>query len=59
MLGTELAFFESVVSGNSDTVHLLYSPLGGKGYGKLSEDPLRNLKYHLIITISMLTRYCI
>ena len=39
MLGTELAFFESVVSGNSDTVHLLYSPLGGKGYGKLSEDP--------------------
>ncbi len=59
MLGTEAAFFESVVSGNSDTVHLLYSPLGGKGYGKLSNDPLRNLKYHLIITISMLTRYCI
>ncbi len=59
MFGTEAAFFESVVSGNSDTVHLLYSPLGGKGYGKLSSDPLRNLKYHLIITISMLTRYCI
>lgn len=51
--------FESVVSGNSDTVHLLYTPLGGKGYGELSRDPLRNLKYHLVITISMLTRYCI
>ena len=59
MLVTELAFFESVVSGNSDTVHLLYTPLGGKGYGELSRDPLRNLKYHLVITISMLTRYCI
>ena len=46
MLVTELAFFESVVSGNSDTVHLLYTPLGGKGYGELSRDPLRNLKYH-------------
>jgi len=27
--------------------------------GKLSEDSLRNLKYHLIITVAFITRYCI
>lgn len=34
-------------------------PLENNHLGKLSTNPLRNLKYHLIITIAMITRFCI
>lgn len=55
----EMAFYESVRSGSLETVKTLFTPLGGEGFGKLSEDPLRNLKYHLVVTIAMITRFCI
>jgi AraC-like DNA-binding protein len=54
-----MAFYESVCSGNLETVKTLFTPLGGEGFGKLSEDPIRNLKYHLVISIAMVTRFCI
>lgn len=55
----ELAFYESVRSGNIETVKTLYTPLGGEGFGTLSKDPLQNLKYHLVVSIAMITRFCI
>jgi AraC-like DNA-binding protein len=55
----EMTFYESVRSGNVETVKTLYTPLGGEGFGKLSNDPLQNLKYHLVVTIAMITRFCI
>lgn len=55
----ELAFYQSVKMGNIEEARRLYKPLGGEGMGKLSDDPLRNLKYHLIITVAFITRYCI
>ncbi len=57
----ELAFYESVRSGNLETVKTLFTPLGGedKGFGKLSDDPLQNFKYHLVVSIAMITRFCI
>lgn len=55
----ELAFYEGIRSGNLEVVKLLITPLGGKGYGKLSNNSLQNLKYHLVITIAMVTRFCI
>ncbi len=55
----ELAFYEGIRSGNLEVVRLLFTPLGGKGYGILSTNSLQNLKYHLIITIAMVTRFCI
>lgn len=55
----ELAFYESVCSGNLEAVKTVFTPLGGEGFGKLSEDPLRNLKYHLVVSIAMVTRFCL
>ena len=42
-----------------ERVKELYTPLAVEGYGKLSEDKIRNIKYHLIITIALIARFCI
>lgn len=55
----EIAFYESVRSGSVETVKTLFTPLGGEGFGTLSQDPLQNLKYHLVVSIAMITRFCI
>lgn len=55
----EIAFYESVRSGNLETVKTLFTPLGGEGFGTLSQNPLRNLKYHLVVSIALITRFCI
>lgn len=55
----EMEFYQSVQSGNIKQVLSLMMPLAGDGFGLLSKDPIRNLKYHLIISISMITRFCI
>lgn len=58
-LEREMAFYESVRSGNLEAVKNLFTPLGGEGFGKLSNDPLQNLKYHLVVSIALITRFCI
>lgn len=55
----ELAFFNSIKTGNIAEMQTLFEPLDNKELGKLSNDTLRNLKYHLIITVALITRYCI
>lgn len=55
----EMQFYDSVKRGDMEEVMRLYRPLGGKGFGVLSEDSLRNLKYHLVISIAFITRFCI
>ncbi len=55
----EMEFYQSVKMGNIEETMRLFKPLNSEGLGKLSDDPLRNLKYHLIITIAFVTRYCI
>ncbi len=55
----EIAFYESVCSGNLETVKTLFTHLGGEGFGTLCPDPLQNLKYHLVVSIAMITRFCI
>ena len=55
----EMEFFHSIQSGNLDQVLQLFEPLDSTKLGKLSEDSLCNLKYHLIITVAFITRYCI
>lgn len=55
----EISFYESVCSGNLELVKTLFTPLGGEGFGILSHNHLRNLKYHLIVSIAMVTRFCI
>ena len=55
----EMAFYQSIKNGDMEEMHRLFKPLDVEGMGKLSNNPLRNLKYHLIITVSMITRYII
>lgn len=55
----ETAFFKSIKHGNINEARLLFKPLGSEKMGRLSENNLRNLKYHLIITVAFITRYCI
>lgn len=55
----ELEFYDCVKSGDIDGVKKLITPLGGSGSGILSEDPIRNLKYHFVINIAMMTRFCV
>lgn len=55
----EMSFYESIKRGDMDEVNRLFTPLGGEGYGVLSLDELTNLKYHLIITIAFITRFCV
>lgn len=55
----EMAFFESIKSGDITEARKLYKPLDSENLGMLSDDKLRNLKYHLIITVAFITRYCI
>ncbi|MBQ3918895.1 MAG: AraC family transcriptional regulator, partial [Oscillospiraceae bacterium] len=55
----ELEFYGAVAAGDIERVKALYTPLAVEGYGKLSEDKIRNIKYHLIITIALIARFCI
>lgn len=55
----EMAFFNSIKQGNMDEMRRLFKALNSEELGRLSEDNLRNLKYHLIITVAFITRYCI
>lgn len=55
----EVAFYESVRTGNYEMAKFLSTPLCSEGYGILSKDPLRNIKYHLIVSVAMITRFCI
>lgn len=58
MIG-EMAFFKAIQRGDLETVHRLFKPLDSDKMGTLSQNPLRNLTYHFIITVAFLTRYCI
>lgn len=55
----EFAFYNAVKDGNLKEVRRLMLPLNNEQLGHLSDDPLRNLKYHLVITIALITRFCI
>lgn len=56
---SEMQFYNAVRDGNMEEVKKFMNPLDAAGLGKLSNNPLRNTKYHLIITIAMITRFCI
>lgn len=56
----EVAFFQSIQAGDKAMMNRLFTPLcSSAGYGKLSNNPIRNLKYHLVVSIAFITRYCI
>lgn len=55
----EMKFFRSIQTGDINEAKRLFKPLDSKKLGTLSGDKLRSLKYHLIITVAFITRYCI
>ena len=58
----EFTFYDAIAAGDIEYVkrdcaeHTFSSP---DGMGKLSENPLRNLRYHFVVTTAMITRYCV
>ncbi|MDP4180515.1 MAG: AraC family transcriptional regulator [Bacillota bacterium] len=57
----EFAFYAAVKSGDVKKVTNFCKGdfTDKKGLGKLSDDPLRNVIYHFIITVALVARYCI
>ncbi|MCQ2242332.1 helix-turn-helix domain-containing protein [Treponema sp.] len=56
---SEMQFYNAVRNGDFSEVKKHMNSLNSEGMGQLSKNPLRNMKYHLIITIAMITRFCI
>lgn len=61
-LSEEYSFFEAVKDGNIEAVSRNLQEeafTNPEGMGILSKNPLTNLKYHFVITVALVTRYCI
>lgn len=55
----EMAFYESICSGNIELVKVFAKPLFCEGCGTLSKDPLQNIKYHFTISTALIARFCV
>lgn len=55
----EMDFYEAVKEGDLKKLEQIMLPLQNEKLGKLSNNSLRNLKYHLVVTVAMITRFCI
>ena len=57
----EVNFYTTIKSGDTKTIAELCKEelIKKTGLGKLSEDPVQNIKYHFIITAALAARYCI
>ncbi|MBQ8984077.1 MAG: helix-turn-helix transcriptional regulator [Lachnospiraceae bacterium] len=58
----EIAFYRAICSGDMDAIRKNCEEKrfhDQEGVGRLSQDPVTNLKYHMVITAAMTTRLCI
>lgn len=55
----ELRFYRAVQEGDIDQVIELFTPLSTTGMGVLSPSSIRNIRYHFIISVALITRFCI
>lgn len=55
----ELHFYSAVQAGDYALVKSLMTPLDSIGHGCLSNNTVRNNRYHLIISIALITRFCL
>ena len=59
--GVEFMFYRSVAAGLIDAVQENCSQgafENMEGVGRLSDNPITNLRYHFVVTAAMLTRFC-
>ena len=55
----ENEFFNAVKNGDREAVDRLFLPFENEKLGILSYDALRNIKYHMVITLALIARACI
>ena len=58
----EIEYFHAVRNGNLDYIHKNIADhrfLDSNGVGRLSIDPVINLKYHMVVSTALITRLCI
>jgi AraC-like DNA-binding protein len=58
----EMDFYNQVARGNVEAVEKNCREqrfLDGTGVGMLSRDPIQNLKYHIVVTVAIISRLCI
>ncbi len=55
----EMAFYSSICAGDMELVKQYAAPLFSEGCGTLSKDPLRNIKYHFVVSTSLIARFCV
>ena len=61
-LETELTFYDAISLGDIEFVEANCNSkafTNPEGMGKLSENPIQNIRYHFVVTTAMITRYCI
>lgn len=54
----ELRFYRAVQEGDIEQVKALFTPLSTTGMGVLSPNPIRDIRYHFIISVALITRFC-
>lgn len=61
----EFGFYTNVAEGNIESVKkILANPdnttlYDGAQYGKLSKNPLMNMRYHFVVSVALITRLCV
>lgn len=57
----EIEFYSTIKSGNVENVRKLCKDafINKSGLGKLSDNPLQNIKFHFVVTTALVARYCI
>ncbi len=62
MLEKELTFYDAIAQGNLEAIEANIKSqdfINPEGVGKLSTNPVQNLRYHFVVTVALITRYCI
>lgn len=55
----EMKFYYDVSSGEVTNYEKRNNTFLAPGYGVLSEDPIKNSRYHFIVSVAMITRFCV
>lgn len=62
LLENELHFYNAIINGDREYLDNNFKNktfTDPAGMGKLSENPLQNIRYHFVVTTAMITRYCV
>lgn len=54
----ELLFYNAVKKGDSEYVNSHIKPFSSEGMGVLSDNKVKNYRYHFIISVALITRFC-